>query len=80
MSASHLSPYGEIVSAWTAVGRRLAYRAAVPADSTATLRIPAADRASVREGRTPSPASAAWSSWTSRTASPPTGARPGATR
>jgi alpha-L-rhamnosidase len=53
VSGSHLSPYGEIVSEWTVTGRRLAYRAAVPANSTATLRIPTREPDTVREGRTP---------------------------
>ncbi|EPD66594.1 alpha-L-rhamnosidase [Streptomyces sp. HGB0020] len=53
VSGSHLSPYGEITSAWTATDRRLTYRATVPANSTATLRIPTTDPDTVREGRTP---------------------------
>ncbi|MGY6020084.1 family 78 glycoside hydrolase catalytic domain [Streptomyces spinosirectus] len=53
VSGSHLSPYGEIVSAWQRRDRRLTYRATVPANSTATLRIPAGDPSTVREGRTP---------------------------
>ncbi|MFF0221388.1 family 78 glycoside hydrolase catalytic domain [Streptomyces sp. NPDC004629] len=53
VSGAHLSPYGEIVSAWSARKRTLHYRAAVPANSTATLRIPAAGPDAVREGRTP---------------------------
>lgn len=53
VTGSHLSPYGEIVSAWTAEDRELTYRATVPANSTATLRIPTSDPDTVREGRTP---------------------------
>jgi alpha-L-rhamnosidase len=53
VTGSHLSPYGEIVSAWTARHRGLDYRATVPANSTATLRIPTSDPDTVREGRTP---------------------------
>jgi alpha-L-rhamnosidase len=53
VTGSHLSPYGEIVSAWTARDRALDYRATVPANSTATLRIPTSDPDTVREGRTP---------------------------
>ncbi|MEV7886842.1 family 78 glycoside hydrolase catalytic domain [Streptomyces sp. NPDC002817] len=53
VSGSHVSPYGEIVSAWTARDRGLHYRATVPANSTATLRIPTTDPDTVREGRTP---------------------------
>ncbi|MDN3026901.1 alpha-L-rhamnosidase [Streptomyces sp. S.PB5] len=53
VTGSHLSPYGEIVSAWTADDSELAYRATIPANSTATLRIPTTDPDTVREGRTP---------------------------
>ncbi|MFE7169303.1 family 78 glycoside hydrolase catalytic domain [Streptomyces sp. NPDC057616] len=53
VSGSHLSPYGEIVSAWQSTDRGLTYRATVPANSTATLRIPTGDPDTVREGRTP---------------------------
>jgi alpha-L-rhamnosidase len=55
VAASHESPYGEIVSAWqvTDVGRRLEYEAVVPANSEATLRLPAVSADAVREGRTP---------------------------
>ncbi|MFC9910606.1 family 78 glycoside hydrolase catalytic domain [Streptomyces sp. NPDC127197] len=53
VAGSHLSPYGEIVSEWQADGRRLTYRAAVPANTTATLRIPTTDPSTVRQGRTP---------------------------
>jgi len=53
VSGSHLSPYGEIVSEWTVTDRRLAYRATVPANSSATLRIPTTDPVTVREGHTP---------------------------
>lgn len=53
VKGSHLSPYGEIVSQWSLRGRELTYRATVPANSTATLLIPASDPDTVREGRTP---------------------------
>ncbi|MFF4628708.1 family 78 glycoside hydrolase catalytic domain [Streptomyces griseorubiginosus] len=53
VSGSHLSPYGEIVSEWAVRDSRFTHRIAVPANSTATLRIPTADPDSVREGRTP---------------------------
>jgi alpha-L-rhamnosidase len=53
VAASYLSPYGEIVSRWTARDGRLDYRAVVPANSTATLRLPTADPDTVREGRSP---------------------------
>ncbi|MFJ7074000.1 family 78 glycoside hydrolase catalytic domain [Streptomyces sp. NPDC098781] len=50
---AHLSPYGEIVSEWRQEDRKLTYRAEVPANSSATLAVPTADPATVREGRTP---------------------------
>ena len=53
VTGSHLSPYSEIVSEWRTDGRELTYRAVVPANSTATLRIPTADPSAVPEGRTP---------------------------
>ncbi|WP_030322949.1 alpha-L-rhamnosidase [Streptomyces sp. NRRL B-3229] len=53
VSGSHLSPYGEIVSEWAVRDSRFTHRIAVPANSTATLRIPTADPGSVCEGRTP---------------------------
>ncbi|MER6492960.1 family 78 glycoside hydrolase catalytic domain [Streptomyces griseorubiginosus] len=53
VSGSHLSPYGEIVSEWAVRDSRFTHRIAVPANSTATLRIPTADSDSVCEGRTP---------------------------
>ncbi|KUN00073.1 alpha-L-rhamnosidase [Streptomyces yokosukanensis] len=53
VSGSHLSPYGRIVSEWRAEGRVLTYRATVPANSTATLSLPASAPTTVREGRTP---------------------------
>ncbi|MFF7047429.1 family 78 glycoside hydrolase catalytic domain [Streptomyces griseorubiginosus] len=53
VSGSHLSPYGEIVSEWALRDSRFTHRIAVPANSTATLRIPTTDPDSVCEGRTP---------------------------
>jgi alpha-L-rhamnosidase len=53
VTGSHLSPYGEIVSQWAVREGELTYRATVPANSTATLRIPTSDPDTVREGRTP---------------------------
>lgn len=52
---THASPYGEIRSEWCAEdeGRTLSYEAMVPANSEATLRLPAVSADSVREGRTP---------------------------
>ncbi|MFC4505227.1 MULTISPECIES: alpha-L-rhamnosidase [Streptomyces] len=55
VSGTYESPYGEIRSAWAVEGggRALAYEAVVPANSEATLRLPAASAGSVHEGRTP---------------------------
>ncbi|MBZ3906063.1 alpha-L-rhamnosidase [Streptomyces griseiscabiei] len=55
VSGTYVSPYGEIRSAWEtdSGGRTLAYEAVVPANSEATLRLPAASADAVREGRTP---------------------------
>lgn len=55
VTGSHESPYGEIRSEWrvTDGGAALSYEAAVPANSEATLRLPAVAADSVREGRTP---------------------------
>ncbi|MEO3752451.1 alpha-L-rhamnosidase C-terminal domain-containing protein [Streptomyces sp. B6B3] len=53
VSAAHLSPHGEIASEWTVRGDTLSYRATVPANTTATLRIPAAAPEEVREDGTP---------------------------
>ncbi len=53
VSAAHLSPHGEIVSEWTVRGDALVYRASVPANTSATLRIPTADPDGVREDGTP---------------------------
>ncbi|MGY4743560.1 family 78 glycoside hydrolase catalytic domain [Streptomyces sp. ATMOS53] len=52
---SHESPYGEIRSEWrvTDDGASLTYEAVVPANSEATLRLPATSADTVREGRTP---------------------------
>ncbi|WP_328752396.1 glycoside hydrolase family 78 protein [Streptomyces sp. NBC_00285] len=53
VSGSHRSPYGEILSEWAVRDSEFAYRVAVPANSTATLRVPTADPGSVCEGHTP---------------------------
>lgn len=39
-SASHTSPYGQIVSSWTSKGRLVNYTVSIPANSRATLTIP----------------------------------------
>lgn len=55
VSGSYESPYGEIRSEWALAddGRTLVYDAVVPANSGATLRLPAASADAVREGRSP---------------------------
>ncbi|MEW1775551.1 family 78 glycoside hydrolase catalytic domain [Streptomyces sp. NPDC086777] len=55
VTGSHESPYGEITSEWrvTDGGAVLSYETVVPANSEATLRLPAISADSVREGRTP---------------------------
>ncbi|MGW1719706.1 family 78 glycoside hydrolase catalytic domain [Streptomyces sp. NPDC002156] len=55
VSAAYESPYGEIRSEWALqdAGRTLVYEAVVPANSAATLRLPAASADAVREGRRP---------------------------
>ncbi len=55
MSGSYESPYGEIRSGWEVVeeGRTLVYEPAVPANSEATLSLPATSADTVREERTP---------------------------
>jgi alpha-L-rhamnosidase len=44
------SMYGRIASAWKADGKTLTYRATVPANTTATLYLPASDPKTVKEG------------------------------
>ncbi|KDN79533.1 alpha-L-rhamnosidase [Streptomyces olindensis] len=55
VTGSHVSPYGEIRSEWSVPdgGGRLSYEAVVPANSEATLYLPAVSADAVREGRTP---------------------------
>ncbi|WP_426567465.1 family 78 glycoside hydrolase catalytic domain [Streptomyces canus] len=53
VTGTHHSPHGEIESAWSVQGRTLHYQAVVPANTTATLRLPAAAPHTVRERRTP---------------------------
>jgi alpha-L-rhamnosidase len=38
--ARHTGPYGEIISSWKRTGSRIEYTATIPANSTATLRLP----------------------------------------
>ncbi|WP_428950462.1 family 78 glycoside hydrolase catalytic domain [Streptomyces sp. cg35] len=54
VTGRHESPYGEITSAWSlAKDGTLTYEAVVPANSEATLSLPAVSASAVREGRTP---------------------------
>ncbi|MET9499259.1 family 78 glycoside hydrolase catalytic domain [Streptomyces sp. NPDC006552] len=54
VTGRHLSPYGEITSAWSLAGDgKLTYEAVVPANSEAALSLPAVSASAVREGRTP---------------------------
>ncbi|MER5834917.1 alpha-L-rhamnosidase C-terminal domain-containing protein [Streptomyces sp. NPDC002130] len=55
VAGSHVSPYGEIRIEWqvTDGGAGLSYEAVVPANSEATLRLPALSADAVHEGRTP---------------------------
>jgi alpha-L-rhamnosidase len=55
VTGAYESPYGQIGSEWRLEGggRLLAYEATIPANSQATLHLPAAPADSVREGRTP---------------------------
>ncbi|MER7689806.1 family 78 glycoside hydrolase catalytic domain [Streptomyces sp. NPDC097610] len=55
VTGSHESPYGEIRSEWRVGdgGRTLSYDVLVPANSEATLRLPAVSADSVREGHSP---------------------------
>jgi alpha-L-rhamnosidase len=55
VSGSYESPYGEIGSEWRVEegGRVLFYEATVPANTQATLHLPAASADAVHEGRNP---------------------------
>jgi alpha-L-rhamnosidase len=44
------SMHGRIASAWKITGNTLTYRATVPANTSATLYLPAASAAAVKEG------------------------------
>jgi alpha-L-rhamnosidase len=53
VSASHSGPYGTVSSAWTLQAGRFELRVAVPANSTATVRLPQAELSAVEEGGKP---------------------------
>ena len=49
----HESPYGRIVSNWKRDGRKLAMEVTIPANTTATVSVPANDAGSVTESGKP---------------------------
>lgn len=51
--ASHLSPHGRIATDWSREGSQFRLNLSVPPNTTATVWLPAAHRASVREGGRP---------------------------
>jgi alpha-L-rhamnosidase len=53
VSGSYQSPYGRIESNWRVSGETFSYRAVIPANSRATLRIPTVAPDTVREAGTP---------------------------
>jgi alpha-L-rhamnosidase len=50
-SASHQSPFGEIVSCWKRQGKRIQYTVSIPAGSTATIHLPGKPTVGVSAGR-----------------------------
>ncbi|MBI4325730.1 MAG: family 78 glycoside hydrolase catalytic domain, partial [Chloroflexi bacterium] len=53
INAHHDSPYGRIVSHWTRDGERLTMAVTIPANSAATVHVPAKDANVVKEGGQP---------------------------
>jgi alpha-L-rhamnosidase len=49
VQAHHDSPYGRIVNNWTLEGEKLTMNVTIPANTTATVYVPAKDEASVTE-------------------------------
>jgi len=49
----HDSPYGRIVSNWKREGGKLMLEVTIPANTTATVYVPAKDRAGVKESGKP---------------------------
>ena len=49
-SASHLSPYGRIATSWKLNGRNLELEVVIPANSSATVRLPRTSPSAVTEG------------------------------
>jgi alpha-L-rhamnosidase len=50
VSASHLTPYGTVSSAWTMDGRAFELAVEIPPNTTATVRLPGARMAEATEG------------------------------
>jgi alpha-L-rhamnosidase len=53
VKCSYLSPYGKIVSNWKCEGQKLSMDVTIPANTTATVYVPAKDAASVTESGKP---------------------------
>ena len=53
VAASHQSPHGQIFSRWEKADGKLRWRLAIPANTTATVHVPAADAAQVTESGMP---------------------------
>jgi len=53
VSASHETPYGRVMSAWTRTDGRFELGVVVPPNAKATVRLPGATLASVTEGASP---------------------------
>ena len=53
VKASHKSPYGEIASDWRRDGGRFIWNVSIPANTTATVYVPASDSASIKESDQP---------------------------
>lgn len=51
--ASHRSPYGQIFSRWDKKDGKVTWRVTIPANTTAELRVPAADAAKITESGVP---------------------------
>ena len=51
--ASHQSPYGKILSDWKTSGNAFHWSVSIPANTTATMYVPAKDAASVKESGNP---------------------------
>jgi alpha-L-rhamnosidase len=54
--ATHKSPYGKVASSWHKEGNRLKWQIRIPANTTATVYVPAKSADAVREGGQPASA------------------------